>query len=230
MTAQAAPPFSSDGPEPTEYRHVEIYAFTTMDRAEGTTVLQVPALEIDWGFAHDWQFHFQLPGVLNMPNEGSNAYGPSDVELGVVYRFIHETEMLPQVGFTPLWNVPSGDQDRGLGNGQGWIRLPIWLQKSWGPWTVYGGGGYAINSAPQARNYGYGGLVIQRKLNEKWTLGAELARQDAAVIGSNPATMLTLGGYYNINDHISLLFSAGHSIVGEGHVQGYVGIYWDLPV
>jgi hypothetical protein len=26
--------------------------------------------------------------------------------------------------------------------------LPVWLQKSFGDWTIYGGGGYGLNSYP----------------------------------------------------------------------------------
>ena len=33
------------------------------------------------------------------------------------------------------------EDERGLGNGRAWCKIPLWIQKSWGPWTTYGGGG-----------------------------------------------------------------------------------------
>ena len=50
---------------------------------------------------------------------------------------------MPQVGIFPLLEVPTAAQE-GLGNGHATAFLPLWLQKSWGKWTVYGGGGYGI--------------------------------------------------------------------------------------
>ena len=70
------------------------------------------------------------------------AHGLGDIELGVKYRFLSETARRPQIGIFPMLEVPSGDPRRGLGNGQVWARLPLWLQKSSGPWTTYGGAGY----------------------------------------------------------------------------------------
>ena len=50
-----------------------------------------------------------------------------------------------EVGIFPFFEFPSGNADKGLGIGKTWYRMPLWLQKSWGPddrqWTSYGGGG-----------------------------------------------------------------------------------------
>jgi len=53
----------------------------------------------------------------------------------------------------------------------------MWLQKSWGPWTTYGGGGYVINPAPGQRNYCFGGWLLQRDFSERLTLGGEFFAQ-----------------------------------------------------
>jgi len=225
-TAHAGPPFISDNPEPTEYKHVELYFFSALDKTNDAANLQIPAVEADWGFAPNWQLHLVVPGVLNMPQGEPNTYGLGDIETGFTYRFIQETKDRPQVAIAPIWEIPSGDKDRGLGNGRGWLKLPVWLQKTWGSWTTYGGSGYVINSAPEARNYSFASLVVQHDLNDKWTLGSEIFTQGASAVDSRAYTMLTVGGYYNFNKHFSLLFSTGHSIIGEAHLQGYVGVHW----
>jgi len=226
--AQANPPFLTDNPEPTEYQHLEFYYYAFLDKTHNTTNVQIPAIEIDWGFAPNWEWYIQAPAVLNALQTGPNTYGLGDTETGILYRFVQETANRPQIGITPAWVIPTGDAQRNLGNGRGWARLPIWLQKSWGSWTSYGGGGYAINSAVGAKNYSFGGLVIQRQLNEKWTLGGDLFTQGADTIDTRSYAIFTAGAYYNLNKNVSLLFSIAHSVVGEEHFQGYVGIYWDL--
>jgi hypothetical protein len=40
----------------------------------------------------------------------------------------------------PLLELPTGNEHRGLGAGHVSAFLPIWVQKSFGEWTTYGGG------------------------------------------------------------------------------------------
>src|SRR5947208_2934500 len=47
-----------------------------------------------------------------------------------------------QVGTFPITILPTGAESRGLGAGHVRQFLPLWVQKSFGDWTTYGGGGY----------------------------------------------------------------------------------------
>jgi hypothetical protein len=127
--------------------------------------------------------------------------------------------------------LATGDSARNLGNGQTWYRLPLWIQKSFdnGKWTVDTGGGAAINHAPGQRDYGFGGLLVQRSLGAGLTLGSEIFTQGATAVGSTPATFYNVGGYINPSDQFSILFSVGHSIAGQSHAIGYVGLYYTYP-
>jgi hypothetical protein len=49
------------------------------------------------------------------------------------------------MGLFPVLEVPIGEENRGLGVGHWRGYLPLWVQKSFGDWTTYGGGGYWIN-------------------------------------------------------------------------------------
>ncbi len=145
--------------------------------------MQIPGLEFNWGVYPEVQFHTVVPLTLDSPSGGSNQYGPGDIEVGIKHRFVDESRYLPQIGIFPMIELPSGNEDRGLGNGKARERLPLWIQKSWGPWTTYGGGGYAINPAPEQRNYGFGGWLLQRDIGELLTLGGELFLQGATSDG-----------------------------------------------
>jgi len=167
-----------------------------------------------------------LPLASARPPGGPTWFGAGDAEVGVKYRFIQETSKRPQIGIFPQIELPTGNASQGLGNGQVWARLPVWVQKSWGPWTTYGGGGYVINRAPGMRSHGIAGWLLQRELGKRLTLGGELYSEGASLMGARASTVLNFGGYYNFTKNFSLLFSAGRDISGGLHAVAYFGLYW----
>lgn len=227
MRAFAGPPFQTDDPEPVEHHHFEMYAFELSDRTSGGTTLEIPAYEVNYGAAPNLQLHLVLPLVANIPSDnGSTTYGIGDTELGAKYRFVKETKWFPQVGTFPFIELPSGNSEKGLGVGKTWYRLPLWLQKSWGPWTSYGGGGEAIVPADGYKNYPFAGLLVQRELTKKLTLGGELFGHGQITPDSGSSTMFDAGGMYEFKEGFDLLFAGGHSVAGQAETYTYVALYW----
>jgi hypothetical protein len=221
--AHAGPPFQTDDPVPVDLRHYEAYLFGTFDHSGGSTSAQLPAFEFNVGAAPNLQLHIVVPIAYVNPD---GAYGVGDVELGAKYRFVQETKTRPQIGVFPFLELPTGDSNRGLGNGQTWARLPVWLQKSAGPWTTYGGVGYQINHAPGMKDSVFGGWLVQRDLNKRITLGSEIYSQQAQAVGTRETTYWDGGGYLNFSKGLSLLFMGGHTIAGDRHTIGYLGLYY----
>lgn len=219
--ALAGPPFLTDDPEPVDYQHNEFYVFSTLDRVDGAQFVQAPAIEYNRGVLPDLQFHIVVSGLRLIPG----AFGLNDTELGLKYRFVQETADRPQIGVFPMVELPTGSAARG-GNGQAWYKLPLWLQKSWGDWTSYGGAGYAINHAPGMHNYFFGGWLVQKQLNDSWTLGGELFSQSQGTVGGPGFTLFNAGGYYNFTPDFCLLFTVGHTLAGSSNAVAYVGLYW----
>lgn len=170
-SAVAGPPFLTDDPEPVPWHHYEAYLFSTVDRANGSSFWQVPAVEFNVGAAPNLQLHLIIPGACVTPG---GAYGIGDIEAGAKYRFVQEGKNIPQVGTFPLLELPSGNSQLGLGNGQLWARLPLWIQKSYGPWTTYGGAGYQINRAPGMKDSLFAGWLAQRQISKRIVLGTEV--------------------------------------------------------
>jgi hypothetical protein len=222
----AGPPFLTDDPEPVAYRHWEAYVFSTYDGSFDATGIQGPALELNVGAAPDLQLHLVVPWVWNQPSGSLMRSGWGDVELGLKFRFLQETEQGPQMGIFPMAELPAGSASRGLGNGRAWFKFPFWIQKSWGPWTTYGGGGWAINHAPGQRGHAFGGWLLQRDLNEKVTLGGEIFTQGADAEDTRGFVIANVGGFINLTPGFSLLFSAGHTVQGDRHAVAYLGLYW----
>jgi hypothetical protein len=128
-----------------------------------------------------------------------------------------------------MLEVPTGNVNKGLGVGRVWYKLPVWVQKSWGPWTSYGGAGYQIVHQTQYRNFLYGGWLLQRDIGKKLTLGGELfshAKEGFATPQTQSSTMVDLGGFYYIkNPGLQILFCYGHSVVGQTENYAYLGLY-----
>ncbi len=222
----AGPPFLTDDPEPVDYQHWEAYLFTLGDHAGGGYDIEGPAVELNYGGLPDTQLHLIVPMTVVGGGGAPTVSGLGDTEFGIKYRFLHETNGWPQIGIFPLAELPTGDADRDLGNGRIWFQLPVWLQKGWGPWTTYGGGGEVLNSAPGQRNHYYGGWLVQRDFGPHLTLGGELFAQGKDADDDKGFAALNFGGSYNINEHLSLLFSAGHSVAGDEHTLWYFAFYW----
>ena len=224
--ALAGPPFLTDDPEPVEYQHWEAYLFGNGDHAGGSYTINSPAVEVNFGVLPDTQLHLIVPMTTVGGSGVPTVSGLGDTEFGIKYRFLHETNGWPQIGIFPMVELPTGDAGRGLGNGRAWFRLPLWLQKSFGPWTTYGGGGAALNSAPGQHDYPFGGWLVQRDLGDHLTLGGELFAQGRTTDQDQGFAAVNLGGYYKFTDHFNCLFSAGHSLAGSQHTLWYFGLYW----
>jgi hypothetical protein len=214
--AVAGPPFRTDDPEPVGDQNFEFYTFTTGTREAGSTAGVGPAFEFNYGPTEDLQLHLVAPFGFDSPSGAPNHFGYSDTEIGAKYRFIHEDEKgwRPQVGIFPLVELPTGSESKGLGAGYTRLFVPIWVQKSFGSWTSYGGGGYWINKSSRraAKDYWFFGWLLQKQVSDKLTLGGELFHQTADKIGGKANSGFSLGGFYDFDDHHHLLFSAGRGI------------------
>ena len=108
--------------------------------------------------------------------------------------------------------VPTGNASLGFGTGHVQMFLPVWLQKDFGAWTVYGGGGYWLNPGAGNRNYWFTGAVLERKIDDQLTLGIELFHQTSNARGLPDSTGYNLGAIYEFSEHFHLLVSAGNGL------------------
>ena len=228
--ALAGPPFQTDDPEPIDFRNYEFYTFASSDGTALETDTMGPALEFNWGALPNVHLHIIAPAAAIFPAHDARAFGFGDIELGVKLRFVQEGKHRPMVGTFTMFEIPTGNADRGLGVGKTWYKVPIWVQKSFGPWTTYGGAGVALFSTPGYRDYPFAGWLVQRDLGKKLTLGTEVfyhGPEGATPPQTRPATLLDVGGYYKFRDPgFQLLFCYGHTVVGQTENYAYLGLYW----
>jgi hypothetical protein len=236
--AQAGPPFQTDDPTPVELGHYEAYVFGTFDGTPVEMDPVGPAFEFNWGAIPNVQLHAILPlGAaipLNNPvyapsGMGPSAYGLTDMELGFKWGFIHQTKHRPQIGSFTMFEIPTGNYQKGLGAGKVWYKLPLWAEKEFGSWSFVGGMGYAVVPQTQYSNYLYGGFLVKRVLNKKWELATEIfshGDEGPAAPQTQASTLVDAGGYYHFHDPgWQLLFAYGHSIAGQTENYAYLGLY-----
>jgi len=153
------------------------------------------------------------------------------MELGVKIAFIKESKHFPQIGSFTMFEIPTGNYQKGLGVGKVWYKLPIWLQKNVGKWTFDGGAGYEVVPQTGYRNFPYTGWLVKKELSERLELGAEVfvhGREGSATPQTQASTLVDGGGYYHFKHHPGeqFLFCYGHSVAGQTENYAYAGMYW----
>jgi hypothetical protein len=224
--AQAGPPFFTDDPVPLDLHHWEFYLASQDFVARGLTSGTLPHIETNYGLTREMMIHVIVPLAYSRPRGATMQYGLGDVELGLKYRFVQETNSRPQIGTFPHVEVPLGSPTRGLGNAYVQVFLPLWIQKSWGPWTSYGGGGYWTNPGPGNKDFWMFGWTVTRDFSKTLTAGVELIRNTPDSAGSRGETAFNLGALVTIGDGKIIMFSAGRDIRGDNRFFTYVALYW----
>jgi hypothetical protein len=220
--ALAGPPFATDDPEPVELHHWEVYLASQAAFGRAGFSGTAPHLEVNYGAAPELQLHAIAPLALAAGGGEAARYGPGDLELGAKLRFLDEDRAGVQVGTFPIVTLPTGSAARGLGEGAATILLPVWLQKSIGPWTTYGGAGYRIRAAAAEANGWFLGWEVQRHLGPL-ALGAEVYRETDSPRTLAGASGFGVGAVIDVSELHHLLASCG---AGGGDLHAYLG--WQL--
>jgi hypothetical protein len=229
----AGVPFVTDDPETVERGHFEIDAAASGTVRQGSHFGMLPGVEVNYGLLDNLQVSAKV-GMSFMHETGERThYGFGDTELGVKYRFLTEDDAgwRPQVAFAPSVTLPTGNQQLGLGDGHAHVLLPLWVQKSIGDWTTYGGGGYVVNSHAEPKGYWTAGWVVLRKLGEKLQLGGEVFYTGAASVTDPSSVAFNLGGIYGLTEHDRILFSVGRGLThvsDTNRFSYYIGYQRDL--
>jgi hypothetical protein len=212
-SVRAGPPFLTDDPEPTDTGHWEIYAPLFEATGSGRDFEGSLGAEINYGAVENVQVTIGLPAAYRHDAQGWHG-GAGDLEASVKYRFYHNERAGLQVAFFPGVTLPTAS--RGLGAGHVTALLPVWAQKDFGPWSVFGGGGYAINPGAGNRDYATAGVALTRRFGDRLLLGVEAERQGADAVGGRASTSLGIGAIYDLPGPFRLLASVGPAFEDGG--------------
>ena len=208
-----------------------VYCASQLSEANADLSGTAPHIEVNSGLLPEVQVHTIFRFTVNSAGRLSfnsaidppPAYGPGDLEMGVKYRLINESASMPQAGIFPLVQIPIGDSSRGLGREAMQFFLPLWVQKSFGPWTTYtGGGGYQVVGATPSENFWWFGWEGQRDLSNVLTIGAELfaATNQPGTRGTEVG--FNAGAIINVSENHHILASGGRDIAGLNQFTSYI--------
>ena len=219
--AIAGPPYATDDPEPTEPGHWEVYAFGDATWLKGANEGEA-GFDINYGAAPDLQLTLVLPAAFE--DEGTTHAGAEDIEVAAKWRFLRQGHGAPDVALFPAITVPTGD--RRFGERRPTLFLPLWVQKDFAEWSVFGGGGYRVRPG---RNVWETGLAITRAVGERLSLGGEVFHETRAEPRGRPYTGLNAGFAYRVSERWSLLASGGPGLQNrrEGRFNLYVALKAD---
>ena len=139
--ARAGPPYLSDDPAPTDYRHFEIYAFTDGSSSRAGQSGEA-GIDFNFGALPDLQLTAVLPVAFDRPRGVRATVDLGNVQLAAKYRFVHEQRTGWDVAVFPRIFLPAGSA--AVGATQTSVFLPIWISKTWGEWSTFGGGGCTL--------------------------------------------------------------------------------------
>jgi len=222
----AGAPFRTDDPGVVARSHYEFLPFYSQTLASGVRSGALPGFELHYGALDNLEVDLVVAAAFDSSAGGSTQRGYGDTELALKYQFVNETETLPAMGFVPNFILPTGNAGRGLGNGGSQFFLPLWLEKRSGNFSTYGGGGYWINNGAGNRNYWFFGWQAQYQLSGHWILGGEIFHSTAQTAAQSASTGFSLGGFYVVDRHSQLLFSAGKGLQNAAQtnqVSTYLG-------
>lgn len=200
----------TDDAEPTETGHWEDYLFTEGTRLAGQPYAAMSGIELNYGAFQDTQLSMSVP-LNGNPGPGGIGVVWSPLGLGLKYRFVEEDRngWRPQIAFFPSIAIPVG---RANAEAKVTELLPIWMQKSFGDWTAFGGGGYTNNPGPGNRNFGNYGIAIQKKVSQRWALGAELFGAGKSSDDGHASSAIGLSALYDLNKLWHIVGSANRGI------------------
>jgi hypothetical protein len=219
--ALAGPPYQTDDPEPTPYRHYEIYLNTQNAVGGGVAAGDYPQLEVNYGLMPNVQFSANISLAGSQPSGERLALGFGDLGFGLKVRFVAQSRFRPDVAFYPSVQLPTGNAARGLGAGLPKVFLPLWAQKDVGHWSFFGGGGWWHNPGPGNRDYPFTGFAAVNALSERLSIGTELYHSGAQTVLGKPSTSFGVGMEQQLGEHHAFLFSVGRSLDRQTTFSSY---------
>ncbi|MBV9045241.1 MAG: transporter [Alphaproteobacteria bacterium] len=215
----AGPPYVTDDPEPTPEGGFEVYGFAggtvTQDGSGGAA-----GIDFNYGGAKDLQLTFVLPLAFDRPRGGPNVTGFGEIELAAKYKFLHQDDFGVDVAFFPRLFLPTAS-DPALGDNHPALFLPLFVEKDFGDWSVFGGGGCTINRGSASHDFCEGGIVLTRRVLPDLSLGVELFHDTGAEMGSVHSTGLGFGAIYDLSETWHLMASGGPGLQHAAETNKY---------
>ena len=216
--AWAGPPYITDDPEPTEFKHFEIYVFASgSDAHDGSEA--ATGIDFNYGATPDLQLTMVVPVAYENAVGSDSASGLGNIELAAKYRFLHQDQIGWDVAVFPRYFVKSPSSR--VGDQHSALLLPVWVQRDLEPWSTFGGGGCVFRNGEDLKDFCLAGWAVTRNFASRLQLGLELVYQTADTPGGRSSTAMGAGLRYDISEHYHFLASAGPTLRNAAETKHY---------
>lgn len=228
--AYAGFPFLTDDPGTQGTGKVELDLFVQYSRFRGGSSGALPGVSLAYGVTDNVDLTLSMSMAMAQVDGVGTNIGFGDVAAGIKARVIEEdTEgWRPAVTFAPSVIFPSGSQARGTGLGYTRAFLPVWLGKTLGDWSVFGGGGLNINSGTIAgarqTNWWYSGIGVTYQIDDKWMVGSEVYYTSPVSKTAKNLVGFNIAVIYSIAEGHNLVALAGRNIVNSETTNQFTGL------
>jgi hypothetical protein len=210
---------------PPPFQRYSITVGALYTHRQGETSGWLPNVEVNYAATENLQLHAMVPLAYDRLSGGSTNFGIGDFEIGARYRFIQPDDqgLRPAVSFYPLIDFPTGDEERNLGTGRTHVFLPLWVAKTFGAWTPYGGGGYWINPGPTNKDWWFFDGGLQYAVSDSLSVYGEIFHATSSKTTLPETTGFNIGGTYNLTASHHILVSVGRAIQNARETNQFTG-------
>lgn len=215
--ALAGPPYLTDDPAPADTGRLDATLFMASEHGDAHEAQA--GLDLGYGLVENLEISAILP-VQYSDDHGGRA-GLGDAAVGAKYRFAcqRDGDWRPDISVAAEALLPTGSRHFTADRLTGLVAL--WAQKDMAQWSLFGGGGRAINPGAGQRDYWIGGFGLMRQLGDRLNLGAELYWQSPDAIDSRAFARFNLGATYKLAERWTLLASGGPRLHGRSETGTY---------
>jgi hypothetical protein len=133
---------------------------------------------------------------------------------------LHQDDFGLDVAIFPRVFLPAGSAAVGERNVS--LLLPVWVEKDWGKWTVFGGGACDLNQSRTTKSYCLTGWTVTRQVLPNLQLGVEIYHQTSPTTDGRATTSIGAGAKYDLNENIHLLGYIAPTIENASMTSRYV--------
>jgi hypothetical protein len=149
--------------------------------------------------------------AFDVPTDGGARGGLGDSLLGVKYRFLDEAAPWPALLARVTLQVPTGDEARGLGEGDVSVGLLLAASRTLGPVTLTGNAGYTIATGDADADVVFLGASADWVVSGPWHVVGEVVGEIAVGRDADDVALIRVGftwDVFNAGDAKGLLRQA----------------------
>jgi len=154
--------------------------------------------------------------AVDPPGQSWRA-GAGDSLIGLKYRLLAESSDAPAVLLAAAARLPTGDDARGLGEGEPAVFALAAVSRRWGPLTLTANAGYVFAAGSRADDAVLTGLAVEHQLAFGWTLVGE-AFALLGVWNAADQILARVGAAWQLGPHLRLDGAVGTGL-GSGHAD-----------